>query len=172
MDGLKPLSALGGLKQPAALKPFKEMAGMDDLETTYQNEDDQMASFASRVGEARAKIAMDIRKLRTGSTTLPELLVEAELRQTGYRYRAQLDLGWSRPDFVVWGVGPGAIIIRVQGDYWHSGSAAVQKDATQKERLMEHTAEGVPIMRVIDLWEKDVYAQPGIVSTKLAEGGV
>lgn len=89
--------------------------------------------------------------------TLPEIMVALALTWLGYQFQAQrptdggrLRLGGAVVDVVVF-LGSSQVIIRVQGDYWHSLPARKNKDAVQWGRLH---AKGY---RVCDLWEHDIY---------------
>lgn len=127
--------------------------------------------WTEKVGESRARAAQDLLSEKTGSRTLPELLTELYLRSIGVRYRTQLDLGFARPDFAVWqtkAAPNGVLILRVQGEYWHGRSAAVAWDASQKDMLLQTTAEGSPIRRVIDVWENDIYASDDVLVRALS----
>lgn len=119
-----------------------------------------MEVWVSQVGEDRALIALSIFNEKTGSRTLPELLTENYLRGQGARYITQLNLGFSKPDFVVFGAPAapeGALVIRVQGQHWHSSADAITRDQGQKDLLMQGTAQGSPIIKVIDVWESSLY---------------
>jgi hypothetical protein len=158
-----------GLAKLPALKPMTEVMAVQPaytLEEQIKREDDRFKGGAARVGEERAKRALDMlknaRMSETGarSTTLPELLAEAWLRDRGRDYLAQHDLGWARPDFVLLDTTPGVTVWRIQGTYWHS--ATVSKDAGQKERLLSYTVRGLPIMRVVDIWERHINDGDGV----------
>lgn len=163
MKALKGMSLFGksrGLR--ATLPKPPKLRTLQTLGEYDQESAERFDSWVDRVGETRAQEALRIWNDKTGSTTLPELLTEAALRKTGANYRAQLDLGWARPDFVVFD-SDGATIIRVQGDYWHSRPGAVANDAQQADRLRRHTVFGQPVRRVVDIWEHDIYESESAV---------
>lgn len=162
---MRPMRGLGtfrGMRSTRNLKAMAPAQPLPSIEDTEKKDEERLQGWIERVGEARAQEALTIYRERTGSTTLPELLVEAALRRLGVHYRAQVDLGWSRPDFVVFDV-QGAIIVRVQGDYWHSRPGAEAKDAAQRDRLERHTVFGIAVLAVVDVWERDIYESEAIV---------
>ena len=155
-------------------KGMKPMAPMLNFEQQQQKSDDRLKGWVAQVGEARADEAWAMLKVGNknevgqGSTTLPELLTEVWLRQRNIRYITQVDLGWARPDFALFDVLPSQILVwRVQGDYWHKGSQG--KDAGQKTQLLGTTVRGLPVGRVNDLWEKDIYEGNAIFERALVE---
>jgi len=91
------------------------------------------------------------------SGTLPEQMVALALCWLKLPFQAQrsedggrLRLGGAVVDLVVF-LGSKPVVIRVQGDYWHSLPERKLKDAVQLERLR---AKGY---RVADMWESDIY---------------
>lgn len=91
------------------------------------------------------------------SGTLPEQMVALALCWLKLPFQCQrsedggrLRLGGAVVDVVVW-LGSKPTIIRVQGEWWHSGADRKTKDAVQLERLR---AKGY---RVWDAWEGDAY---------------
>ncbi len=150
MRGMRPMRTIKPI-QPA--EPFKDLAEV-------QKDDEQLfKSWADRVGETRAQQALNVWRKRTGSKTLPELLAEAWLMSRGMNYETQFDLGWARPDFVLFDVVPAAaVVLECQGDYWHSRPEAVAHDAMRKGQLLTTTARGLPIRAVVEVWEHDIYA--------------
>ena len=84
-------------------------------------------------------------------------MVAWALIKLGFMFQAQqselggrLQLGGGVVDFKVF-VGAGIVIVRVEGDYWHSLPERILKDAVQYDRL--HRLG----YRVADLWEGDIY---------------
>lgn len=89
--------------------------------------------------------------------TLPEIMIAYALIQMGISFQAQnvysggrLRLGGAIVDFIVY-LGSTRLVIRVQGDYWHSLPGRVQKDAVSLLRLRARR------IRVFDAWEHDIY---------------
>lgn len=152
------------------LKPLVKLEGIQSFEQASRAFMDKYDGFVQRVGKARADEAVSILKQHTpgqqGSTTLPELLVEAVLKRKGRDYRSQVELEWARPDFVVF-VSGGVIVIRVQGDYWHSREGNAAKDALQGDRLKNTTIFGMPVLKVADIWEREIYANESCVEVAL-----
>lgn len=135
-----------------------EIPTIETLDDVEKREADKRKEWEKRVGEARAEAALSVWR-ENQQRTLPEALAEAWLRGRGARYRAQVPVMGARPDLVLFGVDPlGAVVWRVQGDYWHSRPDVVAGDATQREQLMQATVDGQRVARVTDLWERDIYA--------------
>lgn len=89
--------------------------------------------------------------------TLPERMVcyalvklNMEFSTQNWKNGGRLFLGGAVVDVIVY-LGSIEIIIRVQGDYWHSLPDRIYKDQVQYERLV---AQGYI---VLDLWEHDLY---------------
>lgn len=89
--------------------------------------------------------------------TLPEIMVQMALARLGYRFVAQrpegggrLRLGGAVVDIIVF-IGARPVVMRVQGDYWHSLPMRQRKDAMQLVRLRALN------YLVADLWEHDIY---------------
>lgn len=156
---MKPLRAFGPLRSRFMLKPIPvrpPLAPIDTVEIDEKKIETKVQGWIELVGESRARAAAALAQERSGSTTLPELLVEMYLRGKGARYVTQLDLGYSRPDFVVFnapGAPEGAMIIRAQGDHWHGTDEAVGRDKAQRDMLLNDTAQGERIVAVVDVWE-------------------
>ena len=90
--------------------------------------------------------------------TLPERLVKAWLEKQSLPWQSQqsemggrLRVGGAIVDFIIYVGTPPGVVLRVQGDYWHSMEPRRSRDRTQRERLI---AKGY---RVVDLWEGDIY---------------
>jgi hypothetical protein len=89
--------------------------------------------------------------------TLPERMVGLALVWLDWYFQFQraedggrLRLGGSVVDFVVY-MGAQKVIVRVQGDYWHSLPERKRSDAVQADRLRALK------YRVADVWESDIY---------------
>jgi hypothetical protein len=173
---MRGIPGMGGMRpygRSRDLMPMKGIEGLKDLGEQAEDDEKRLQGWASRVGEERARIALDVLKSSGSSggyrsTTLPELLAEGYLRRQGAHYEAQYDLGWARPDFVVWGsqaAPAGVLVIRVQGDYWHAGTAA--KDAAQKAQLLTATVRGSPILSVMDVWESRIYQSDAVMEAAM-----
>lgn len=88
--------------------------------------------------------------------TLPEIMVALALIWLGYYFWGQvaelggrLHVGGGVVDYIVW-LGR-QVIVRVQGDYWHSLPGRQLQDAVQWDRLHQRG------YLVADLWEHDIY---------------
>jgi G:T-mismatch repair DNA endonuclease (very short patch repair protein) len=115
------------------------------------------ARIKTEVMEAIARLPHTQAVLIRASGTLPEQMVALALCWLKLPFQAQrsedggrLRLGGAVVDIVVF-LGSTQLVIRVQGDYWHSLPDRKNKDAVQLERLR---AKGY---RVVDLWENAIY---------------
>jgi hypothetical protein len=59
------------------------------------------------------------------------------------------------PDFVVWLDASWAMVWNVQGEYWHGET--LEKDATNRLRMLGLVVDGARIGAVVELWEDDIY---------------
>lgn len=98
--------------------------------------------------------------LEAGGGTYPEYLVWKWLRDKGYQpgidfqfqssfFGGRMDLGGLVADFVIDALTP-PLVIRVQGDYWHTLPGRRTRDFYEMIRLQEHGFD------VVDVWETDV----------------
>lgn len=104
-------------------------------------------------------------KRQNPNGTLPELVAMDWLNAQQFRYEFQYPLYGGRtaragegviPDFVIFeGAGPDAWLI--QGDYWHSRVEQRSRDAVALAKITKAFANGVPINRVMEIWESDIY---------------
>lgn len=173
---MKGLAMFAPMRQRGSVRVIPPIPVIDTTRTVEEQQGKEDARFAwwvKQVGEDRARIARAILDERTGSRTLPELLTEAWLRGQGARYITQLNLGFAKPDFVVFdapAAPSGALVLRVQGGYWHGSSGAITRDDSQKQMLMEGTAQGAPILKIVDLWEKAIYQGTGALELAYYQG--
>lgn len=106
---------------------------------------------------AVAKLSSDKQAQVPLAGTLPEIMVALALVWLGYmfqwqrsEYGGRLRVGGAVVDFMVY-FGGQRVVIRVQGDWWHSQPERKRSDLVQAERLR---AKG---LRVFDAWEHDIY---------------
>lgn len=92
-----------------------------------------------------------------GVGTLPEMMVGLALALLGLPAQSQVDelggrlwIGGGVIDWKVW-LGNQIVVVRVQGDYWHSQPDRRTRDLMQLQRLR---ALGY---RVADIWEHELY---------------
>ena len=162
------LGQMAGLGGVGTLKDVGTVADPGPGEIGAQ----KFAGWVQRVGDQRAEQARalyyQVRAQPNHSFTLPELLTEVWLRQAGISYEAQVQLQSMRPDFVLFNAGmAGAMVWRVQGEYWHTQSAAINKDLTQKAMLSGLVVRGYPVTAIVDLWENDIYASEAVFAQGL-----
>ncbi len=108
--------------------------------------------------------------------TIPEMIVYDWLRQQGLSFDFQVELLGGRnfsgglvPDFVLYQDRTNADIWQVQGDYFHSISRKGFHDQTSQWRMLGQIVNGATVKRVIELWERDLYAlRPQIFYLALA----
>lgn len=157
------LSALTKFRRRGGMKPISVFDPREDKSEV--NVDARMKEWRRRVGDSRADEARATFEARPeqqqkrGRATLPNLLAEAWAKKQGKRYEIECDIGWARPDLVVF-YPEGAVVFRVQGDYWHTLAHVMAKDRGQKEMMLQSniTIHGEKIWYVVDVWEKDIYA--------------
>lgn len=89
--------------------------------------------------------------------TLPEIMAALGMLWAGIPFVSQISedggrtrLGGAVVDFKIF-LGTAPVILRVQGDYWHSLPDRVLKDIVQFERLKRMG------FLVADAWERDIY---------------
>lgn len=149
----RPLRDLG--RQPRAPKSLTRQprAGAVKFKAAAPRYD----RIKQQVLEAIARLpVVDRWKIPSGAT-LPELIVALVLCWLRLPFQAQvvqnggrLFLGGGVVDFLVQ-LGGRIVVVRIQGDYWHSLPGRKLKDAVQWDRLH---AKGY---RVVDLWELAIY---------------
>jgi hypothetical protein len=156
------------LRELKPLEPGLPPSSEDRLEKSYDG-------WVDRVGESRAQEARRMFERRpthlqaANRATLPNLLAEAWAEKTGHRYLIEHDMGWAQPDLVVF-LPAGPVVIRVQGDYWHSIPDTVAKDEMQRAMLEGNTIEGKRILRVVDAWEHEIYESEAVLDRALEAG--
>jgi hypothetical protein len=162
-------TGMKGMRGMAGMKPLKEMEPLQDLNEVVRQEEERLKGWARAVGVDRAQEVLQLARQRPQNRTLPELLAEVWLRKRSVRYEAQFDLGWARPDFVLFEVSAaagGCMVWEINGEYWHKNTAA--HDTARKERLLSTTARGLPIVKVVEVWEKDIYQSEAAFEQALA----
>lgn len=124
-----------------------------------------------RANDAELAASATPRGRELGSTTLPELLVKAELMKRGIWHREQVELGFLRIDFVAQ-VGENELhAFPVNGDYWHKDS--VGKDQGKAQMLIGEMIDGMRITKVTPIWESDIIKSPDyVISEALAGRGL
>lgn len=94
--------------------------------------------------------------------TLPELMTVDYLERLGQWYMYQVPIlggrvsGGAVADIVTQS-GAAGIVIRVQGEYWHSKRDAKQRDAAAALSMLGAKAGSLTITNVVDAWEDDIY---------------
>lgn len=148
-SGFKPLGSPP--KKPAQpdSKPRGVKTGIPKSLNYNKIEADVMAAIGQLSTDKQAQIPL--------MGTLPERMVGLALVWLGYIFQCQrpedggrLRIGGSVVDFIVY-VGGHKVVLRANGDYWHSLPDRKRSDAMQAERLR---ARGY---RVSDLWESKIY---------------
>ncbi len=135
-EGVSPIMDL----QPSQLRELTLLLGDEDV--------------AQRVIDLAQKFPL---------ASLPELVVYDWLSREEYQFVFQGEFGGGRtihggavPDFVVnWG-GKG-LVLRVQGEYWHTLPGQVEKDLGQKMQMMGQYVNGLRVAAIVDVWENDIY---------------
>lgn len=127
---------------------------------SLSNESEQVKDTARRIcGDDGIKIAKQhlALKQKFNRITLPEsitYIILEELR-VDFIYQAEafggrVIRGGQVPDFMIPNL---QMVLRIQGDYWHSRRAQRERDVLDKIALLSAEIEGRPIRFVIDVWE-------------------
>jgi len=87
-------------------------------------------------------------------SSLPEKIFARALMQRGIPFMTQVSVAGGRQaiggfvlDFVLYTLG---LVVRIQGDYWHTREGAIAKDAAQALLLKSRG------QRLVDVWEHDI----------------
>lgn len=146
------------------MKGIKPLEPLEDMGQQMKAEEKKLQQWARLIGVERAQAVMDYARGfgKLSHRTLPELIAEKWLADRGMRYRAQYPLVWAKPDFIIFGASdvPGAMVWEIQGEYWHGQTQG--RDQARKERLLASVIEGMPVMAVVELWEKDIYQNENV----------
>lgn len=109
--------------------------------------------------------------------TVPELVVYDWLEQKKIPFAYQGEFGGGRsihggavPDFVV-NVGGRGLVLRVQGEYWHTLPGQEDRDLAQKLLMMGQYVEGLRVYAVVDVWENDLYQRMDL-TMRMALAGI
>ncbi len=136
------------------------------------------AELAQRIGQERAQRILRLRgKGIIG--TVPELATYDWLENRGFSFEFQSSMlggqymhGGAVVDFLVADISRmGWYVWRVQGQYWHQGLEVGVKDESQKARLRRAWIKGIPVVEVVDLYERRILDDYPDVFEK-AEAGV
>jgi len=148
----KPLPQLGSSKKQAKPESSRSKQAKLNIQRSVS-----YARIEKEVDEAIARLSNEWKRLIPAAATLPERICALVFSWLGWTFQAQqnedggrLRIGGSVVDFKVW-QGTTIIIVRVQGDYWHSLPDRKLKDLMQWERLHQRG------YKVADLWEGALY---------------
>lgn len=148
-------------KKPKRLPTFEAV-----MERGIDGSDPVLQSLIKRLGgdSSLAKRILSLQK-KFPVGTIPEMIVYDWLRQQGLSFEYQVELYGGRnfsgglvPDFVLYQDRTNADIWSVNGDYWHSISRKGLHDQTASLRMLGQIINGATVKRVVELWERDLYA--------------
>jgi hypothetical protein len=129
--------------------------------TKRKPEQAEYQRWVQAVGETRARAAMaakQVARMGWGKPTLIELLTEAFLKERNVAYETQIDLGFARPDFVLFNTQPSqvntCVAWLINGEYWHK--SRYWHDYGKGKLMINVPVNGMPIVDVIAIWEADV----------------
>ena len=158
-------------RRPALAEEIKGAGALVDLRPAAERD---LARLLGDEALARRLVRM---QQRMPVASLPELIVFDWLQRNDIPFVFQGEfkggrtrLGGTVPDFVV-NVGGRGLVLRVQGDYWHTRPGNSEKDFGQKVAMMGRTINGLRVQNVVDLWESDLY-QRGERTMQLAMAGI
>ena len=181
---IRRIRRVGTLRNPPKPKtrvPSLEMTVPDPPSPVQVLEDPRQAELRRLLGDDPRTMRLIKRILRLEQrlpgASLPELIAYDWLQRRGVRFDYQGEAFGGRvirggvvPDFVIW-VGPGVLVWRIQGDYWHTQLAQKEEDLEDALRLLSGTVYGQPVWAVVDCWESDIYQDPERVF-RLAMAGI
>lgn len=113
-------------------------------EPTLNNTD---AEMARRLGKSQANG-------EAGSGTTPEFVLEGALMMRGVNYRTQIELGFTRPDGVVFNGDGTATALYVDGDHWHKDGHG--HDVGKVTQALGFEVEGHVITQGVRVLESDI----------------
>lgn len=104
-----------------------------------------------------AKFWLTMKATRYPDITLPEAICFSllEARQIEFVFQQDYNSGKTyRGGAVIdfW-IPTQALVIRIQGDYWHSRPERRELDEIQRSELLRSSIEGKRVQSVVDLWE-------------------
>ncbi len=165
-------------RAPAFAKEPKQFPTFEtEIERGIDGSDPVLQSLIQRLGgdSSLAKRILSLQK-KFPVATIPEMIVYDWLRREGLSFEFQVEILGGRnfsgglvPDFVLYQDRTNADIWQVQGDYFHSISRKGFHDQTSQWRMLGQIVNGATVKRVIELWERDLYAlRPQIFYLALA----
>lgn len=178
IPGVSDVSAkgLGKLKFESEVQKVQSLTGLGILNL----EDDELADLVRKLGnnsEAR-RLAKRVMRLKRQYPrgTVPELVAVDWMTRHGHWFVYQAPLlggrqgkGGAVADIVTQSGGKG-IVIRIQGDYWHSLRPQRERDQASKITLIGATYASLKVSYVVDAWEGRLYRNPGHVMSNALMG--
>jgi hypothetical protein len=164
------LAKVAKLEKPAAMKALpswtkkQELKELPDISPASEWEestiDDRVALWTDALGDEQlAKTLDEMKTSEYPDATLPELVALEWLARHQIKFIFQQWLlggralkGGQVVDLLVL-TGGGAIIIEVQGQFWHTKPGMIQHDAAQRLALLGITFQGRRISYVVAAWE-------------------
>lgn len=178
VSGVKDLSAkgLGKLEFETNIAPIESVEGGSPLNL----DDDELTALIRTLGnDTRARrLAKRVQRLKRQYPrgTVPELVAVDWMQRHGYWFVYQAPLaggrsskGGSVADIVTQSGGKG-IVIRIQGDYWHSLKPQAARDAAAKITLIGSSYGSLKVSYVVDAWESRIYKNPDWVFSQALAG--
>ena len=119
---------------------------------------DKQATLTRAAGKQRAaEVVALLDPITLQKRTTPEAIVEAYLIKRGVQFEAQVELGFARPDFVLFhlpDVSGGAMALNVNGEHWHRDT--LYADMAKGRAMVNVQVNGIPIVKYLEVWEKDI----------------
>ena len=148
------------------LKPFGTIGApleYREVEKAHANEQ----QLGARVNDIRMAKDITPRGKNMGSTTQPELLLEAELLKSNKQYISQVELGYARLDGLVVN-GDKVVALFADGDYWHKNEAG--HDYGKQQLLIGDTVQGLTITHSVRMLESEIRDNPSYIIGEALEG--
>lgn len=161
MKSLRPIKRASGRRKK--LRKPELSLGLKSKIKSLNPESEQVKNIAARIcGDDAVKLTKQHLALKQQfpRITLPESIVYVILKSLRVDFIYQADAfggrviqGGQVPDFMIPDL---QMVLRIQGDYWHSRRAQREKDLLDRIALLSAEIQGRPIQFVIDIWESRV----------------
>jgi len=161
---LRPYRKLARRGKIRSQKPKPAEVVVDVKAPDYSDLPEEYQELAQRIGENNARICYRLEQRGITADSSAELLAYNFLERNNIPFYHQVPIwGGKIPnglvvDFLLLHWPAGGMVWRIQGVWWHGRSDTVYSDKAEKQRLIGASAYGITIMRVVDLWDTDIYA--------------
>lgn len=148
------------------LKPFGTIGAPTEYRETEKAHANENV-LGTRVNDMALAKSVTPQGRNMGSTTQPELLLEAELVKSGKQYISQVEMGFCRLDGLVVN-GDKVVALFADGDYWHKNEAG--HDYGKQVQLIGNSVDGLQITHAVRMLESEIRDNPSYVIAEALEG--